>query len=138
MKTSKIIFIIFLLIFALMFLFSINIKASDDINTEDYKTTLQSGEASSLFGKAKVILSILRTIAVMVAVISLSILGIKYMVGSVDEKAAYKEKLMPIVIGALLITSLGSILIGIGDIMNNSTGHGGGGGGPSTTMVELQ
>ena len=56
------------------------------------------------------IVTILRNIAIIVAVISLSILGVKYMVGSVEEKASYKEKLIPIAIGAILIAGLGTFL----------------------------
>ena len=49
------------------------------------------------------ILRILQTFGVILSVIILIIIGIKYMLGSVEEKAEYKKTLMPYVIGAALI-----------------------------------
>lgn len=93
--------------------------SSEDINPESYKTELTYDEGEYLFKKAGRVLSLLRAISVMVAVISISILGIKYMVGSLEEKAQYKEKMLPIAIGAILIGSISSILIAISNIMNS-------------------
>lgn len=139
MKKNNKILIIFILIFAFTLLFSVKINASDDINPNAYKTTITASEAQGLFSKAQPILTILRGLSVMIAVISISILGIKYMIGSVDQKASYKEKLIPIVIGAILISGLSSILIGINNIMNSSNhGSGGGGGGPGSGHSQVQ
>lgn len=49
------------------------------------------------------IIGILQAIGVVVSVVVLIILGIKYMLGSVDQKAEYKKSMMPYVIGAALI-----------------------------------
>lgn len=46
---------------------------------------------------------VLTTIGVVVSVIVLVVLGIKYMMGSAEEKAEYKKTLMPYVIGAGLV-----------------------------------
>lgn len=43
------------------------------------------------------------------SVIVLIILGIKYMFGSVEEKAEYKKSLLPYVIGAVILFSASSI-----------------------------
>ena len=64
-------------------------------------------------------LTVLRAISVIVAVISITILGVKYMIGSLEEKAQYKEKMIPIAIGAILIGSISTILITINNIMNS-------------------
>ena len=45
-----------------------------------------------------------------VAVIALIILGIKYMMGSVEEKAEYKKTMMPYVIGALMVFGASAIV----------------------------
>ena len=121
MKFSYKIIIVLLAIFALTCVFTIRANAEDRIDTSDYDgrsgVTYQEGEY--LFDKAATILTILRAISVIVAVLSLSILGIKYMVGSLEEKAQYKEKLLPIAIGAILVGSISGILISISSVMNS-------------------
>lgn len=49
------------------------------------------------------IVRILTTVGVVASVIVLVVLGIKYMMGSAEEKAEYKKTLMPYVIGAVLV-----------------------------------
>lgn len=49
------------------------------------------------------IMGIVQTVGVVVAVIILMVLGIKYMMGSAEEKAEYKKTMLPYIIGAILI-----------------------------------
>ena len=49
------------------------------------------------------ILGIIRVIGTIVAVGALLVLGIKYMMGSVEEKAEYKKSFIPYFIGAILL-----------------------------------
>lgn len=49
------------------------------------------------------ILGIIRVVGTIVAVGMLIILGIKYMMGSAEERAEYKKTLFPYFIGAILI-----------------------------------
>ena len=49
------------------------------------------------------IMGVIQTIGVLLAVAILMILGIKYMMGSAEEKAEYKKTMIPYVIGAILI-----------------------------------
>ena len=39
----------------------------------------------------------------MVAVVILLVLGVKYLMGSAEEKAEYKKSMIPYIIGAILI-----------------------------------
>lgn len=55
------------------------------------------------------LITILTTIGIVVSVIVLIVLGIKYMMGSAEEKAEYKKTLMPYVIGAGLIFAASTI-----------------------------
>ena len=55
------------------------------------------------------IITILTTVGSVAAVIVLIILGIKYMMGSAEEKADYKKTLMPYIIGAALIFAASTI-----------------------------
>lgn len=59
------------------------------------------------------ILGIIRVIGTIVSVAMIMILGIKYMVGSAEEKAGYKKTMFPYLIGAILIfasTSLADMI----------------------------
>ena len=49
------------------------------------------------------IVGTLQTVGTIVAVVILIVLGIKYMMGSAEEKAEYKKTMMPYLIGAVLI-----------------------------------
>ena len=66
--------------------------------------------------KTGIILGWLRNISAIVSVIAIMVVGFKYILGSVDEKAKYKETLIPIFIGALMAVS-GTTLISF--IYNN-------------------
>ena len=46
---------------------------------------------------------LVRTIGESVAVVMMLIIGIKYVLGSVEEKAEYKQTMWPYILGAVLI-----------------------------------
>lgn len=52
---------------------------------------------------------IVTTIGMVASVIVLVVLGIKYMLGSAEEKAEYKKTLLPYVIGAVLVFAAATI-----------------------------
>ena len=64
------------------------------------------------------IVGIIQTVGTVIAVVMLLVIGIKYMIGSAEEKSKYKETLLPYVIGAILIFAA-STLVGV--IYNAST-----------------
>lgn len=76
------------------------------INPMDYRpsdlTTENAGGLTTIGGK---ILGMVNTVGVVISVIVLTLIGIKYMIGSVDEKAQYKQTMVPYVIGAVLLMS---------------------------------
>lgn len=51
------------------------------------------------------VIKVITTIGTVLSVVMLIVLGIKYMMGSVEEKAEYKKTLMPYIIGATLVFS---------------------------------
>ena len=55
------------------------------------------------------IVGTLQTVGTIVAVVILIVLGIKYMMGSAEEKAEYKKTLLPYIIGAALVFAASSI-----------------------------
>ncbi len=48
------------------------------------------------------IFGIVQVVGIIISVVWLAVLGIKYMMGSTEEKAEYKEKLMPYIIGCFV------------------------------------
>ena len=62
------------------------------------------------------IIKVISTIGVAVSVVALVALGIKYMMGSVEERAEYKKTLLPYVIGAILVFAASTIAQIIYDI----------------------
>ena len=56
------------------------------------------------------IIGIITTVGVIVAVIILTVLGIKYMMGSASEKAEYKKTMIPYLVGAFLIFGASAII----------------------------
>ena len=64
-----------------------------------------SGESTKLKGITEQILGIIQVVGTVVAVVMLIVIGIKYMTGSIEEKAEYKQTLKPYLIGAFLLFS---------------------------------
>ena len=63
-------------------------------------SSVQTGSITTIGQK---VVGILQTVGVVLSVIILIVLGIKYMMGSAEEKADYKKSMMPYIIGAALI-----------------------------------
>ena len=63
------------------------------------------GSSQRLEDKAEKILGAIRVIGIVTSVIVLSVIGIKYMLGSVEEKSEYKQTMVPYIIGAVLVFS---------------------------------
>ncbi len=55
------------------------------------------------------IITIVSTVGSIVSVIVLVVLGVKYMMGSAEEKAEYKKTLLPYIIGAALVFAASTI-----------------------------
>lgn len=49
------------------------------------------------------IMGVINVVGVVVAVVVLMVIGIKYMMGSAEEKAEYKKTMIPYIVGAVLI-----------------------------------
>ena len=100
----------------IMLIFFIN-TYSYGFSTEDIKgTTITQTSREAIEGFGQDIINILTTAGSICSVIVLIILGIKYMMGSAEEKAEYKKTLLPYIIGAFLVfaaSTLASIVYNI-------------------------
>lgn len=66
-----------------------------------------NGNTNTDMGKLKdfgnTLIGILRGVGTIIAVVVLVIMGIKYLMASVEEKADFKKAMIPYVVGALLV-----------------------------------
>lgn len=96
----------------------------DDIrsNIGAYKPSGESEDAERLKEIGALIITVLRVIGVIVAVITLSMLGIKYMLAGMAERAEYKKTMIPFLAGAGILL-VGTQLVGIlYDLISGSIG----------------
>ena len=83
---------------------------------EQYKTN--EGDNSKLLDIGNIIVWLVRTVGTSISILMLVIIGIKYIMGSVQEKAEYKKTMWPYVLGAILIFAGASITNMIYEMMN--------------------
>ena len=73
------------------------------INPDDYKPSdPTTDDAVEVVAKIGIVLGFIRNISAIVSVIVLMIIGFKYMIGSVEQKANYKASMMPYIIGCIM------------------------------------
>ena len=77
-------------------------------NSNDFRPNA-IGSEPELTKKAGVILGVINVFGIVASVLTLMILGIKYMMGSVEEKAEYKKTLGMYLLGAFLAISITTI-----------------------------
>ena len=79
------------------------------VNPTNFSSKTDTNAANNVAAFGNNILGIVSTAASVLAVIILIILGIKYMMGSAEEKAEYKKTLLPYFIGAFFVFGAGFI-----------------------------
>lgn len=75
------------------------------------------GDEEAFTEKVGKVLGILNVIGSIFSVITIMLIGFKYMLGSVEDKASYKKVMIPWLIGAVLVfsvTTIPNILFNIG------------------------
>ena len=101
MKKYKIILIMLLMVLTLIIPLKIY---STQVNPDEYKADKPTlSETEEMYKFAGVITGVVQIIGTIVSAGTLIVIGIRYMVSSIDEKAEYKERMIPYVIGAVLL-----------------------------------
>lgn len=95
----KMIFILLIIIFTIILL-NLRVFAIEPVEVVT-DTKIQGGEEFEKLGES--ILGIIMVVGIILAVIILIVIGIKYMTGSVEEKAGYKKSMLPYVIGCIIL-----------------------------------
>ncbi len=78
-----------------------------DYDPKDYDQAKNADKLSSIGND---IIGFLQIMGAIISVAVLSVLGIKYMFGSVEEKAAYKKTMAPYLVGAIMVFAITSIV----------------------------
>lgn len=123
---KKICFTIFILISVIITVMAVipsHSLATDPIaNPDDYKPGAIDNKDIEIVGnKAGTIFNVITTAGIVVMVITLMIIGIKYMLGSVQEKAEYKKTMIPYIVGALFVLGISTVLRTLSSIIFDVT-----------------
>lgn len=110
-KVSKIFAIILLVVMLTSFVSTV--FAATSVNPGTWKN--QTGDkikTDDITNFSASLINVISIIGSAAAIITLIVLGIKYMMGSAEEKAEYKKTLLPYIIGAAMVFGA-SVLTGV-------------------------
>ena len=115
------------LVFKLVFIILIILICFSPIIKADIPTTIDPGgwdppelnpsDVDEVIGIAAIIISGIRAFGIIVSVVVLMIMGIKYMTGSIEEKAEYKKTMIPYLLGVFIFFGLSQLLPIIIDVV---------------------
>ena len=83
---------------------------------------MKSGDYDRVASFAGKIINVISVIGIVISVIMIIALGIKYIVGTVEERAEYKKNMVPMLVGAIMIFSISTIVDIIYNITNSVLG----------------
>ena len=101
---NKVAIILLMLIILIASFFVTNYCYADDLglgSLDNYKGKADTPE--NLSNRVGNILGVIQVIGTVTSVVMLIVIGLKFMLGSVEERAEYKQSLKPYIIGALLL-----------------------------------
>ena len=101
-KALSVLMIVSMIVFACT-----NVFAAVDIN--QIKSNGTTGADTMIVNIGSTILSIITGVGMILAVILVAVLGVKYMMGSTEEKAEYKKSMIPYLVGAVLVFGASAI-----------------------------
>ena len=78
------------------------------IDVDDYKPSNLTEDTETI-NFANNIIGLFQALGSIVSVLALVLIGIKYMMGSVEEKAEYKQTMIYYIIGAILVFAISNI-----------------------------
>lgn len=100
-----------------------NICCAIDINEINTSKALANGGDDALKNVGSSIASIIRNVGIILALIILMILGIKYMLGSAEDKADYKKSMIPYIVGAVLLfgaSGIAQVVVSLSNTVTNT------------------
>ena len=117
-KIGKIVISLLLILLSVTMIASTSMAVDDSVvNTGKYNPSASIGKNSSEFrslvGNR---LFFIRLIGSIISVVALIVIGIKFMLGGVEQKAEYKKRMLPYIVGMILLfggVNLLSIIYGV-------------------------
>ena len=109
MNRKKIISILSIIAVAIL-IFSVFVPETMAVISPSQIQGSDSSSDTQIASMGNKIVSVIKNIGIVVSVAVLVVLGIKYMMGSAEEKAEYKKTMLPYFIGALLVFSASGIV----------------------------
>ena len=106
MNTKKISKIVSVLMIVAMLAMASTVVFAQSTDPRTITPLQGTGSVKSL---GQQILGIVQLVGSIAAVVVLVVLGIKYMMGSAEEKAEYKKTMIPYIIGAVLIFAASNV-----------------------------
>ncbi len=79
------------------------------LTPKDMQANTSATGTSEVQSLGQNVMGVIQVAGVVIAVIILMVLGIKYMMGSAEEKAEYKKTMIPYLVGAILIFAASTI-----------------------------
>ena len=70
---------------------------------DEFESSIDTSGSTELKDTGATILGVIRVIGTIIAVAMIMILGVKYMMGSADQKAEYRKSMLPYFVGAILL-----------------------------------
>lgn len=77
-------------------------------HVDDFKPS-KIGSESKLAKRVGIIFGVINVIGILLSVMTLMVLGLKYMLGSVEEKAEYKKSMGMYLLGVFLVISITTV-----------------------------
>lgn len=118
-RNKMLITTIILLFISIVFLFPTRVQAMYEeikiatgvIDPGDFEPpALTDSDTQTIMDKGASIVSVIQVIGIIVTIVSLILIGIKYMTGSLEEKADYKKSMIPYLIGVFIFFALTQLL----------------------------
>lgn len=119
-KTVRIISTILLTIMLVTSIAGVVFAAPDIDKTIGDIDGAKAGDTTKVTTISGKIINIIQVVGIVVAIAVVLIIGIKYMTGSVEQKAEYKKVMIPYIIGAVLLVAGTSIVKVIFNTINSN------------------
>ena len=119
-KTVRIISTILLTIMLVTSIAGVVFAAPDIDKTIGDIDGAKAGDTTKVTTIGGKIINIVQVVGIVVAIAVVLIIGIKYMTGSVEQKAEYKKVMIPYIIGAVLLVAGTSIVKVIFNTINSN------------------
>lgn len=121
-KTMKLVSILLLAVILLANMSTICLAKDKDaaaqIKPNNIKADYSNIDMNGVSDTAGRVMGLIRNVAVIAGVILIAVLGIKYMLGSVEEKAEYKKSFVPLIVGAVVVmaaTQIATMIFSLAD-----------------------